>query len=174
MPYKFYDSVCKNCGVDGALFREKFSKQNNKFYKQPNCKDCDFKKHKSWVNTNRQRVRELCMSSYFKRTGGRKRRSSSQMTDELRKQYALEKSQMRATRAKQARVQWDRELTSFVMQEAIDLQKRLYLLTGIKHHIDHVVPLRGKNVCGLHVWNNLAVIPMTDNLKKGNNFAIHA
>ena len=39
---------------------------------------------------------------------------------------------------------------------------------GIKHHVDHVLPLAGDGFTGLHVPWNLQVIPATINLKKGN------
>jgi len=80
---------------------------------------------------------------------------------------------MRRTKAKRLRIpkwltkdHWDK--IAALYKEA----QRLTQETGIKHHVDHIYPLRGKTCSGLHVPWNLQVSIADDNLRKANKMPL--
>ena len=56
----------------------------------------------------------------------------------------------------------------FFVGEAYHLAQLRTQATGFAWHVDHIVPLRSKFVCGLHNEFNLQVIPASANMNKGN------
>lgn len=69
----------------------------------------------------------------------------------------------------QASVPWaNQEAIAEVYKECLETTER----TGVLHHVDHIVPLQSKVVCGLHNEFNLQIIPAKENLTKSNKFEV--
>lgn len=56
------------------------------------------------------------------------------------------------------------------MQEIYAEARRMTKETGIPHDVDHIIPLQGKMVSGLHCEQNLQVLPRKQNRQKHNHF----
>ena len=46
--------------------------------------------------------------------------------------------------------------------------KQISKETGIPHHVDHIIPIKGENVSGLHVPQNLQIVTASYNMSKKN------
>lgn len=108
-------------------------------------------KNYRWRNENRDRIKEK--DAEYRETHR-----------EERKVYRLS----RKVRVRQASKTQLNELDMLVVKECQDLAKIRSEETGIPWHVDHMLPLNGVKVSGLHCAHNLQVIPASLNLYKNN------
>lgn len=58
------------------------------------------------------------------------------------------------------------------IQSFYEKARELTEQTGVKHHVDHIIPMHGDLVSGFHVENNLQVIPANENQMKSNKYEV--
>lgn len=98
-------------------------------------------------------------------------RNKERRVAESRQWALLNKDKRRATDAKRKAAKL-RATPKWASEEAIQAiyaeARRLELATGIRMHVDHVVPLQSPIVCGLHWEGNLQILPGAENESKKN------
>lgn len=89
-----------------------------------------------------------------------------------RKAIKREWSRRRNMTLKQATPNWLSEFDKLFIKEIYHLAVLRSEALGIEFDVDHIVPLHGKTVCGLHVPSNLQLLPRSQNITKKNHFEL--
>lgn len=133
-------------------------------------------RHKNYILLNREKARLYVRKwvsknpEYKNRANELRRNNYSDFREKvLEKNRNFYKANKRLFFSKNAKrkAQKLRACPKWVNRKEID---SFYINCPPGNHVDHIVPLQGKNVSGLHVLWNLQYLPAIENLKKGIKF----
>ena len=173
--------LCTDCKKDRAAYQIKWKLSN---------KERVLENSRRWKLENKDKVREYCRKRRKKnpdkirennRVANKKLRDKNperykEVQREANKNWVennrgivnAKNAKRHATKLK-ATPKWANmdKIKLFYIEAA-----RLTKETGIKHHVDHIIPLQGRNICGLHVENNLQILTAYENCSKSNKLLI--
>jgi hypothetical protein len=176
--------TCKTCKEHKS--KELFSKSSSsKDSLDIYCKSCRNIMSRKWKKSNKKSITDYNAKYYLDNSDYEKERTAVWLKnnpDKVRKsnrlackKWAANNKDMVNARAAKRRAIKLKALPKWLTKEELEQIKELYLIaemfklyTGEEYHVDHIVPLQGENVCGLHVPWNLQVIPAKENLSKSN------
>lgn len=118
-------------------------------------------RQKKYVEDNREKVRDNRRKSRLKNKATIKAYESNNK-DALRAKCAK-----RRARTGKAAPNWLSKEQLSEINKIYSYARLLEKITGGPHHVDHIIPLKGGDICGLHVPWNLQALPAKENLQKG-------
>jgi ATPase subunit of ABC transporter with duplicated ATPase domains len=174
--------TCSLCKKQKDLDSFRLRKRNGKVFLRSQCRPCE---SKAQVLRNRERLNnspELKQKSLLRvQEWGQKNKKRRLEADAQRRRQKYqedvefrakkqEESAKRGAKKLMATPPWLTEKHHAQMENIYKVAIKVSETTGKPHDVDHIVPLQGKNVCGLHVPWNLAILPASLNRSKGNAY----
>jgi hypothetical protein len=177
---------CSKCNK--FKFLEDFHKANDRLTGVVSaCKDCckDYyeensdkiiKRNTEYRENNPEKAQESYEKHYEKNANkyleNAKRWSSEnpEKRKEIEKRYSKRNPGAKAARTASYRARKKQAQPNWLTEKQLEQIKQIYIDRPAGHHVDHIVPIAGDNVCGLHVPWNLAYLPEYQNESKGNRF----
>lgn len=146
---KFCGNVCKDSHWKETNW-DKVLEAAKKYRKNHERPEAHKEQTKEWHKVNRDRVRELNRAYHKSKQGN---------PEYLAKRCHHEA--MRRARKLQATPKW-------LTKEHLEQIKNIYKNCPDGYHVDHIMPLKGINLSGLHVPWNLQYLPGIVNKMKSN------
>lgn len=146
------DNQCKTCKREASVAKRK-TKEGQEYIKK-------------WLAKNQDKVKQH-IKKYSLTEKGRQTRAKA---NKNWRQRETSKETLKRCRKRYKATHRERLKVCTPKWASKNKIKNIYTKCPEGHHVDHIVPLLGKNVCGLHVENNLQYLEAKENIRKGNQF----
>lgn len=143
--------TCSKCGTHKNLSEFYEEKRRNIGF-TAECKQCIRDRRIEWNNANPEKKRESNRNWREKCDPGKLAFYSAE-----RRSCELQRTP-----------KWLNDDHKKEIKELYEISGSISWLSENGLHVDHIIPLKGQNVCGLHVPWNLQIIPSSENFKKRN------
>lgn len=147
------------------------------------CKDCESARNKAKNAVNREqrlaKAKEWRDANKAKQEDaikGWRERNADRLAETYRDWASRNKDKVNAkwmkreASKKHRTPSWLTEDELWMIEQVYDIAAKRTQMLGMDFHVDHIVPLQGKTVSGLHVPWNLQVLPAKLNQQKSNHF----
>ncbi len=166
---KPYTKQCSNCLVEQSV--ENFHKSFSGYRSW--CKSCRKLESRSYRERNKEKLNAKDRAYYHENKERFFKRVSEYFKSYQkanRAKYNALENRRRASKLN-ATPPWLTKEQLEEMEYMYLVSKDAYLLTGEEYEVDHIVPLQGKDICGLHVPWNLQVLTASSNRSKNNKYS---
>lgn len=171
--------IVENCS--GIIYAKKRQLCQNCYSKQIRLENIERYREKEKIKAKRNRTKKpelyknIAKKSYYNNQESILKEKQLYYENNREKilEYKKEYQQRPQSKKLSNAVKRKREfLKSKALPKWADLEeiKKFYLECPEGYHVDHIVPLNHKLVCGLHVLDNLQYLPIKENLLKSNKF----
>jgi hypothetical protein len=173
---------CANCNQEKP-FEAFYASSTHKSGYASWCKDCESARNKAKNTVNREqrlvKAKEWRDANKAKQDAAIKdwrERNVERIAETYRdwsnrnKDKVNAKWMKREASKKHRTPSWLTEDELWMIEQVYDIAAKRTSMLGMDFHVDHIVPLQGKTVSGLHVPWNLQVLPAKLNRQKSNHF----
>jgi len=121
-----------------------------------------------WQKDNIERKREI--NTKWREENREQHNATNRKWDESNKPIKAALQAKRKSAILQHTPAWDPHAPLIIAK--YQLANMLSIASGEPYHVDHIIPLQGRKVSGLHVFSNLRVIPGAENCQKSNKYPV--
>ena len=149
------------------------------------CRKCDSIRAKEWYAENREKRLQSCKkyrennlelcknrtNTYYKNNKEKIKVYQKQYRDSDKSKGASKRARYRAKLSNRT-PKWLSKEDLKLIDAKYAIARWLSIVVGVNYEVDHIVPLNGRTVSGLHVPHNLSIVKESENRAKGNRFKL--